>query len=371
MNRNTFGTHKMARVIIPGKRKPRGGERRFCDYMKNHLGDGFLIFPQYEITDELFLQKTGHQKPIRPDFIVLDPQFGLWVLEIKAWNLNTIVNFTEENAFIRTETGIVPASNPYAQVRQYAEGLKEELEACKGELCARIGGRGSRIQFGSGVVFTNIERDEFKRRHALSGAEMDMTLFGDESMPATGPDLHKRLMRLRDVEIILGSRTPPKVRFSYEKKGPIQKQRVEISNENFPIPPRPLPQPWHQRTGCLVFSALLAAGVVGSLYLLSGHKDPSMENGNRVEEEAPRPQKPIYKVVIADQLHVMARPTAKAAIEGKLFKGMRVHVMGNAQGSWKEVEAEVFSQENPRLPRRIHGYVDGRGLAPEQAVQPR
>ncbi|MFV8834147.1 3'-5' exonuclease [Aquisalimonas sp.] len=129
------------------------GEKRFARRLEQYLEDDYLAW--YDVPVGVL---TRH-----PDFIVLHPQRGLLVLEVKDWKLETIQQMDRQRATIITNRGVKEVLNPLEQARQYTYGVVKPLEndpqlvhppghALQGRLM---------LPFGHGVVFPNITRRQF------------------------------------------------------------------------------------------------------------------------------------------------------------------------------------------------------------------
>lgn len=76
--------------------------------------DGWLIFEQ------------PHINSMKPDFVLLHPQRGIVIIEVKDWNLDSKVY--ENGGYIRGTDGHTHKKNPINQVENYKKGiLKSEL----------------------------------------------------------------------------------------------------------------------------------------------------------------------------------------------------------------------------------------------------
>lgn len=95
------------------------GEKRFAYRLASHLEDDYLCW--YEMPVGI-RQKYS-------DFIVLHPNRGLLLLEVKDWKLDTIRAMDRVSATILTNNGLKTVSNPLEQVRQCAYQLVERLQA--------------------------------------------------------------------------------------------------------------------------------------------------------------------------------------------------------------------------------------------------
>ncbi|MDR6918950.1 hypothetical protein J2X66_005855 [Pseudomonas sp. 3296] len=74
------------------------GERRFAERLEKKLSDDWLSW---------FNVPVG-PKALQADFILMHPQRGILILEVKDWKLDTIENMTVEQATIRVADGLKP-----------------------------------------------------------------------------------------------------------------------------------------------------------------------------------------------------------------------------------------------------------------------
>ncbi len=88
-----------------------GGERRFAERLEAKLEDDYLCW--YNVPVGL---SYGH-----PDFIVLHPQRGLLILEVKDWKRDTVIQIDKLKATLHIASGIKEVQNPLEQARRYAE----------------------------------------------------------------------------------------------------------------------------------------------------------------------------------------------------------------------------------------------------------
>lgn len=130
------------------------GERRFAHRLEDKLDDGYLCW--YDVP-------VGPQYR-HPDFMVMDPNRGILILEVKDWKLDTIVDLDRDSATLHTERGRAIVPNPLRQARDYAIEVVKVLQKDP----ALIHPPGSLHQgklvspWGFGVVLTNITRADFR-----------------------------------------------------------------------------------------------------------------------------------------------------------------------------------------------------------------
>lgn len=141
------------------------GEKRFAKRLKDLLPDDCLCW--YDIP-------VGSRRK-RPDFIVLLPEHGLLVLEVKDWKPKTIKEVDPQQITISTHNGEKVVDHPLEQARKYIFPVTKILEADdklkqvkarhKGKLC---------FPYGYGAVLTNITRLQLHKM--LDDEERDRVL---------------------------------------------------------------------------------------------------------------------------------------------------------------------------------------------------
>jgi len=129
------------------------GERRFAQRLEEKLEDDYLLWYNVPI---------GHKR-LHPDFIVLHPLRGIFVLEVKDWKISTIARVNPETATLLTMNGEKEEKNPLEQARDYALAVKQLLE--RDRLLVQAEGRyRGKLAFpvNYGLVLTNITRKQFE-----------------------------------------------------------------------------------------------------------------------------------------------------------------------------------------------------------------
>ena len=164
------------------------GEKRFSERLEEKLEDDYLCW--YDVA-------VG-PKQLHPDFVVVHPQRGFLVLEVKDWKLDTIVpDSTDRHSFqLYTDRGIVTEKNPQLQARVYALEVAVMLErdpALRNPPGHRYAGK-LVMPYGWGSVLTNITRAQFESSGLDQVLEPSRVICKDEMLEAVDPE--KFQMRL-------------------------------------------------------------------------------------------------------------------------------------------------------------------------------
>lgn len=148
------------------------GERRFAQRLEDKLEGDYLLWYNVPIGN----------KRLHPDFIVLHPLRGIFVLEVKDWKISTIAQINPETATLLTADGEKEEKNPLEQARDYALAVKQLLE--RDRLLVQIERRyKGKLAFpvNYGVVFTNITRKQFEAEEGLQAVfEPNLVIYQDE-----------------------------------------------------------------------------------------------------------------------------------------------------------------------------------------------
>ncbi|MEM8605305.1 MAG: nuclease-related domain-containing protein, partial [Cyanobacteria bacterium P01_H01_bin.121] len=117
------------------------GERRFADRLRGLLEADYYCWYDVGIG----------AKDLHPDFIVLHPSRGLFVLEVKDWKLENLERITKDEVFLKSQQKSV--CNPLRQARDYAFAIENLLSQDPG-LVHQTGRYQGRLIFpyGYGVV---------------------------------------------------------------------------------------------------------------------------------------------------------------------------------------------------------------------------
>jgi hypothetical protein len=157
--------------------------------LESHLENDYLLW--YDVP-------VG-AKRLQPDFIILHPQQGIIVLEVKDWKLSSIQQVDRKSVTLLTDQGIKRVQNPLEQARDYALAIATLLE--RDPLLIESDGRYRgklAFPYSYGVVFTNLTRAQFAAAEGLYQVfEPNLVLCKDEVQPKVDPiDLQQRLWNL-------------------------------------------------------------------------------------------------------------------------------------------------------------------------------
>ena len=123
------------------------------------------------------------------DFALFLPGIGLFVFEVKDWQLDSILSTGPASFICRTEQGEETKTSPYVQAQECAYKVREEIR--REPILCQPGGphKGKPIlPVGHGVVFTNIPRKKAQASPHAERLDPQITLF-QEDLANEGPYL--------------------------------------------------------------------------------------------------------------------------------------------------------------------------------------
>ena len=152
------------------------GERRFAQRLEEKLDADYLLW--YDVP-------VGPRKR-HPDFVILHPDNGLLVLEVKDWKLDNIGAVTHIEVQLQTDQGMKLLKNPLKQARDCALEIVQLLET--DPLLVRSAGkyRGKLLcPYSYGVVLSNVTRKAFDAIPDLQQVlDADLVICQDEFVPS-------------------------------------------------------------------------------------------------------------------------------------------------------------------------------------------
>jgi hypothetical protein len=160
--------------------KMTAGERRFAQRLESHLEDDYLCWYGVPVGS----------RALYPDFLVLNPQRGLLVLEVKDWKAETIRSIDKFSVTLLIDGRQKQTVNPIEQAKQYAYGVKDVLErdpALVSEPGTAYQGRLA-FPWGYGVVLTNISRRIFDQAGLNNVIPPERVICQDEMVESVGAE---------------------------------------------------------------------------------------------------------------------------------------------------------------------------------------
>lgn len=164
------------------------GELRLAERLKDCLEDNAWVW---------------HNIPVgpfgrHPDFVVLHPDQGIVVLEVKDWRLDTIGGANSKQVELITDRGNGWAENPFEQVRNYMFNVVDTLK--RDPLLVNESGsfKGRPVfSFGHGVAFANITRKQFEQTDLHEVFPPERCIFRDEMAEKVDADaFRERIWRM-------------------------------------------------------------------------------------------------------------------------------------------------------------------------------
>ena len=169
-----FGAVVMA-VTIPEtiRSSATAGERLFFRTLKNFLPDDYIVYYEPEIQGR------------RPDFVILGPDLGMVVLEVKDYTKNTLFQVNHDEWHIVNTAGEqTVVKSPMKQARDYMFHVVDVLK--KDKSLVQLEGKYKfqlKFPYGHGVVFTKMTSQDFVKNDLYTVIEPHLCLTRDEMDP--------------------------------------------------------------------------------------------------------------------------------------------------------------------------------------------
>ncbi|WP_107724889.1 3'-5' exonuclease [Desmospora activa] len=162
-------------VTIPETipRKATAGEALLFRTLKRYLPEEYVVYYEPDI------------QGWRPDFVIIGPDLGLLVLEVKDYTPNTLVAINPDQWTIRNGSGEETAVvSPLKQARDYAFRMADKLKKDR-DLVRTEGKHRFKLKFpyGYGVVFTRLTKADLARRELLTVIDPKLALTREEIDP--------------------------------------------------------------------------------------------------------------------------------------------------------------------------------------------
>jgi hypothetical protein len=167
------------------------GERHFAKAIKRCLGDEYIVW--YDVP--VGLKVIGNPSR-QPDFILLHPQWGVLIMEIKDWRMKTIQDLNPKQATLLVNGQPTEAKNPLNQARDYGFRVMNLLQ--KDHLLVHPRGKheGKLLTpCNHGVVLSNIKRRDFEAKNFSTVIPPHLVICQDEMNDSVSPEaFEKRLL---------------------------------------------------------------------------------------------------------------------------------------------------------------------------------
>lgn len=155
----------------------------------------FKLF-QNKLSDDVYVWFNIPIKQRFADFVVLDPKFGLLILEVKDWQLSQIKEINPNYVVIETPKGQKSCTNPLNQARNYALQIVDLLASdpllvqssndYKGKLA---------FPFSYGVVWSRIKSTDFQST-LPELFELNKALFWEHLSPSINAEIFQQQLQL-------------------------------------------------------------------------------------------------------------------------------------------------------------------------------
>ncbi|MED4599804.1 3'-5' exonuclease [Paenibacillus validus] len=208
-------------------RSATAGERILFESLRDHLPSDYIVYYEPEIRGR------------RPDFVIIGPDLGLVILEVKDYTKGTLYQINHDEWTLRNTAGeFVKTKSPLKQARDNARLITDHLKKDKN----LVQGIGSHLKFpyGYGTVFTRLKQEDFINHNLYQVIEPQFVLCRDEIDPdedSFSPEIlmdkirgiftvwnrRKDLLTSEDIQAIR-FHLFPEVRISAEFKPPINHQ---------------------------------------------------------------------------------------------------------------------------------------------------
>ena len=148
-------------------------ERNIFDLLKDRLSDKWVFWHEPEL-------KRSHDdaNAYRPDFILLHPQRGLFVLEVKGWVVHKIRDVKKkqldkygvrrDEVLYEYKDGADQVPAPFDQLRNYTSWVRNGLKGLP-----QVGNKQANKLFKGAVCFTQIAKDDISTGDVLGSRRLD------------------------------------------------------------------------------------------------------------------------------------------------------------------------------------------------------
>ena len=127
-------------------RKATAGERLLFESLRDYLPSDYVVYYEPEIRGR------------RPDFVIIGPDLGLVILEVKDYTKGTLYQLNHDEWTLRKTAGqLVKTKNPLKQARDNARLITDFLK--KDSNLVQPGSTYLKFPYGFGTVFTRLKQE--------------------------------------------------------------------------------------------------------------------------------------------------------------------------------------------------------------------
>ncbi|WP_088830569.1 3'-5' exonuclease [Paenibacillus tyrfis] len=208
-------------------RRATAGERILFESLKDHLPSDYIVYYEPEIRGR------------RPDFVIIGPDLGLVILEVKDYTKSTLYQVNHDEWTLRNTAGeLITTKSPLKQARDNARIIENYLK--KDKNLVQETGSYLKFPYGFGTVFTRLKQEDFIKLDLYQVIEPQFVLCRDEIDPDEEGFSHDILRdKIHEMFTVWTSRKTiltdediqairfhlfPEVRISAEYRAPIQHQ---------------------------------------------------------------------------------------------------------------------------------------------------
>lgn len=151
-------------------RSATAGERILFETLKDHLPSDYIIYYEPEIRGR------------RPDFVIIGPDLGLVILEVKDYTKSTLYQINHDEWTLNNTAGeLVKTKSPLKQARDNARLITDHLR--KDKNLVQEAGSLLKFPYGFGTVFTRLRQEDFIKHGLYQVIEPQFVLCRDEIDP--------------------------------------------------------------------------------------------------------------------------------------------------------------------------------------------
>lgn len=145
------------------------GESILARALKEHLPDDYVVYHEPIVANR------------RPDFVVIGPDIGVIILEVKDFSKDTIIAANRDHWVLHLNGSIVKRACPLSQARNYALHICDVLKK-DSQLIVHDGPHKGNLKFpyGYGVVFTKMTQRDFVQTGLYGVLPPELVLTRDE-----------------------------------------------------------------------------------------------------------------------------------------------------------------------------------------------